>query len=157
MKKTLLSFTFLVITIFSVKAQEIADNAIGIRFSENSGIGTEITYQRGVTDNNRLEIDLGIRSDRVFRALKATGLYEWVWELDGNFNWYAGAGGGIGSWKIKDTDSSDVFIFAAGVVGVEYNFDFPLQISLDLRPELGFSNLYDGINADFGLSARYQF
>ena len=68
-----------------------------------------------------------------------------------------GWGGGLGSWNVKDTDASDTYIFVAGVVGIEYTFDFPLQVSLDFRPEIGFSDVYDGFNADFGLSARYQF
>lgn len=157
MKKLLVTICLLTTSIFTANAQDIAENAIGIRFSENSGVGAEITYQRALTDNNRLEIDLGIRGNSTFSAFKATGLYQWVWELESNFNWYAGAGAGIGSWKVKNTNNSDVFIFAAGVVGIEYNFDFPLLLALDFRPELGFSSLYDGINADFGLSARYRF
>ena len=157
MKKLILSLAFIALAIFTANAQRISENAIGIRFSENSGTGAEVTYQRGLTGNNRLEIDLGIRNNTSFNSFKATGLYEWVWRLDGNFNWYAGAGGGIGSWRDNDTDSSDVFIFGAGIIGIEYNFDFPLQVSLDLRPEIGFSDLYDGINADFGVSVRYQF
>ena len=157
MKKLFLSITLLTIGFFTANAQEISDNAIGLRFSENGGVGAEISYQRKLTESNRFEVDLGIRTTTFFSSFKATGLYEWVWQLEGDFNWYAGAGGGIGSWSVKNTDISDTFIFAAGVVGVEYNFDIPLQVSLDFRPEIGFSDLYDGFNADFGLSARYQF
>ena len=157
MKKFIIALTFLTVGLYTTQAQEMSDNTIGLRFSENGGIGAEFTYQRKLTDSNRLEVDLGLRSTRLFSVFKATGLYQWVWTLEGDFNWYAGAGGGLGSWKIKDTDFSDTFIFGAGVVGVEYNFDFPLQVSLDFRPEIGFSKLYDGLNADFGLSARYRF
>ena len=157
MKKLFLSIGFLTAFIFTSNAQEIADNAIGLRFSENSGSGFEFTYQRKLTDINRLEIDLGVRNNTAYNFFKAAGLYEWVWQLDGNFNWYAGFGGGIGNWNVKDSNSSSTFLFGAGVVGIEYNFDFPLQVSLDFRPELGFSDFYDGFNSDFGLSARYQF
>ena len=157
MKKLIILIAFLTLGLTSLTAQEFSDNAIGLRFSENGGIGTEFTYQRKLTESNRLEVDLGIRSDRTFSSFKATGLYEWVYHLDGDFNWYVGAGGGLGSWKIKNTDVSDAFIFVAGVVGVEYSFDIPLMISLDFRPEIGFSDLYDGFNADFGLAVRYQF
>jgi hypothetical protein len=24
-------------------------------------------------------------------------LYQWVWNIDGGFNWYAGVGGGLGT------------------------------------------------------------
>ena len=157
MKKLLLTIALVATGMFTANAQEIADHAIGLRFSENSGVGAEISYQMGLSDSNRLEIDLGLRGDNNYSAFKATGLYEWVLPLEGDFNWYFGAGGGIGSWRVKALDTSDAFIFGAGVVGVEYNFDIPLMISLDFRPEIGFSDLYDGFNADFGLSVRYQF
>jgi len=157
MKKIFLTICLSFIAFSTINAQEISENAIGIRFGDNNGVGAEISYQRKLTDVNRLEVDLGIRGNSSYSAFKATGLYEWVWALDGNFNWYAGAGGGLGSWNVKSTDASDTFIFGAGVVGVEYNFDIPLMVSLDFRPEIGFSDLYDGFNSDFGLSVRYQF
>ena len=157
MKKIFLTICLSFIAFSTINAQEISENAIGIRFGDNNGVGAEISYQRKLTDMNRLEVDLGIRGNSSYSAFKATGLYEWVWALDGNFNWYAGAGGGLGSWNVKSTDASDTFIFGAGVVGVEYNFDIPLMVSLDFRPEIGFSDLYDGFNSDFGLSVRYQF
>jgi len=157
MKKIFLTICLSFIAFSTINAQEISENAIGIRFGDNNGVGAEISYQRKLTDMNRLEVDLGIRGNSSYSAFKATGLYEWVWALDGSFNWYAGAGGGLGSWNVKSTDASDTFIFGAGVVGVEYNFDIPLMVSLDFRPEIGFSDLYDGFNSDFGLSVRYQF
>ncbi len=148
MKKLFLFIGFLTISALTANAQDIADNAIGIRFGDNSGFGGEISYQRKLSDSNRLEIDLGFRKGNAF---KATGLYQWVWQLENQFNWFAGAGGGIAS------ASGNSAIFAAGVVGIEYNFDIPLVISLDYRPEIGFSGFYDGFNSDLGLGLRYQF
>jgi hypothetical protein len=26
-------------------------------------------------------------------------LYQWVWNIDGGFNWYAGVGGGVGNYS----------------------------------------------------------
>ncbi len=145
-------------------AQEMADNAIGLRLSDSDGIGPGINYQRAIGDNNRLELDLGWRDGSDYNAFKLAVLYQWVWELDGNFNWYAGAGGGIGSVKIKDapqgSNDSDTFFFAAGDVGIEYNFDIPLLLSLDFRPEIGFgSDDFDTNDVDFdiALGIRYQF
>lgn len=147
MKKLFLTFG-LFLAAFTVSAQEISDNAIGVRFGDNNGFGGEISYQRKLSDSNRLEIDLGIRKGDAF---KATGLYQWVWELEDQFNWFAGFGGGIAS------ANSSTAIFGAGVVGIEYNFDIPIVISLDYRPEIGFSGFYDGFQSDFGLGIRYQF
>lgn len=148
MKKTFLFIGLLIAGILSTNAQDIADNAIGLRFGDNNGFGGEISYQMKLSDSNRLEIDLGLRKGNAFKAI---GLYQWVWALENQFNWYAGAGGGIAS------ASGSTAIVGAGVVGIEYNFDIPLVISLDYRPEIGFTGFYDGFQSDFGLGLRYQF
>jgi hypothetical protein len=31
-------------------------------------------------------------------AIKLAALYQWVWNIDGGFNWYAGVDGGLGIW-----------------------------------------------------------
>lgn len=157
MKKLFLAFGFLIFTIASINAQDISDNAIGIRLGDNDGFGAEVSFQHKMGDTNRLEINLGLRGNNNYDGFKATGLYQWVWELENNFNWYAGAGGGLGHWNVKGGDASETYFFGAGVVGIEYNFDFPLMISLDFRPEIGFGDYYDGFNSDFGLGVRYQF
>jgi len=145
-----------------LSAQDISPNAIGLRLGDSNGFGTEISYQRALSDNNRLEFDLGWRSGNNFDGFKLTGLYQWVWNLDGNFDWYAGVGGGLASFD-DDNYGSDSFIFAAGDIGIEYSFEIPLQISLDFRPEFGFGNNYDNnydnsdLDFDIGLGIRYLF
>jgi hypothetical protein len=47
--------------------------------------------------------------------------------------------------------------FIAGDIGIEYSFDFPLLLSLDFRPELGFGNFNDDLNFGIALGLRYQF
>lgn len=148
MKKIFLAIGFLTLVTTSIQAQSVSENAIGLRFGGNSGFGAEISYQRKLSTTNRLEIDLGIREGNAF---KATGLYQWVWQLESRFNWFAGFGGGIAGVRGNNG------VFAAGAVGIEYNFNIPLVISLDYRPELGFNNYYDGFNSDFGLGVRFQF
>ncbi|NQY06511.1 MAG: hypothetical protein HRT68_10095 [Flavobacteriaceae bacterium] len=144
---------------FGLSAQNISDNAIGLRFGDSDGLGVEISYQRALFSKNRLEIDLGWRNSNNVDAFKLTGLYQWVWNIDANFNWYAGAGGGIVSWSHDTVDANGTAIFIAGDVGIEYDFDIPLLISLDARPELGFGdgNQYDDLDFDIALSLRYQF
>ena len=143
-----------------VNAQEIADNAIGLRLGDSDGFGTEISYQRALGGNNRLEVDLGWRSGKNYDGFKLTGLYQWVWELDGDFNWYAGAGGGISSYSFDvpgTNDFNETFAFLAGDVGIEYSFDIPLLLSLDFRPELGFGDFNDDLDFDIALGIKYQF
>ena len=95
---------------------------------------------------------------------------EWHWYLGvgaaGGYGWYGwaydrGTGihvGGDGNWG---------FVGAAGRAGVEYDFWFPLQLSLDFRPTLG-AGLVDDLNGGaraglyydmFGLclGVRYKF
>ena len=83
-------------------AQDIADNAIGLRLGDSDGFGAEISYQRAVGgDNNRLEFDLGLRSRNKYNGdgFKLAGIYQWVWNIDGGFNWYAGPGAGLASYS----------------------------------------------------------
>ena len=158
MKKIFLFIGFLTLSFITANAQEISDNAIGLRLGDNDGFGAEISYQRKLSDNNRLEVDLGLRDNNSFDGFKATGLYQWVWQLENRFNWFAGAGGGLGHVSSKVSDASETYLFVSGVVGIEYNFDIPLMISLDYRPDIGFGDTYyDGFNSDFGLGIRYQF
>ena len=148
MKKIVFVFSLIFAATFSINAQDISDNAIGLRFGGGNGIGGEVSYQKALGSNNRLEIDLGLANE--FANFKATGLYQWVWNLENKFNWYAGAGGGIVS-------ASGTGIYAAGVVGIEYNFDAPILLSIDYRPEVGVAGGLDGLNSDVALSVRYQF
>ena len=114
-------------------------------------------------ENNRLELDLGWRNGNDYDAFKLTGLYQWVFLLDGSFNWYVGAGGGLASFDGKNNlnNDSQTSIFVAGDIGIEYNFDFPLQLSLDFRPEIYFGGDYadfrDGFGPDIALGIRYRF
>ena len=148
MKKILLTFGLLVTTILTINAQDISENAIGLRFGGGNGTGGEISYQKTLGKNNRLEINLGLANE--FADFKATGLYQWVWNLEDKFNWYAGFGGGIVS-------ADDFGIYGSGVIGIEYNFDAPILLSIDYRPEIGIAGGLDGVNSDVALSVRYQF
>lgn len=148
MKKVLVTLLFTFLSIIAINAQDISENAIGLRFGGGDGVGGEISYQRSLGNNNRLEINLGLANE--FTNFKATGLYEWVWSLEEKFNWYAGAGGGIVS-------ANGTGIYGSGVIGIEYNFDAPILVSIDYRPEIGIAGGLDGLNSNVALSVRYQF
>jgi len=111
-----------------------------------------------------LEFDLGWRDSDNVDAFKLVGLYQWVFVLEDRFNWYVGAGAGIGSFDVDNDfdnfvdDDSGTFALVAGDIGIEYNFDIPLLLSLDIRPELGFNDAYsDDLDLDIALGIRYQF
>ena len=160
---TILSVVFLFATA-TMSAQSISDHALGLRLGDSDGFGAEISYQKSIGRYNRAEFNLGWRDSREFDAFKLTGLYQWVHNLDGGFNWYYGVGGGVGSVDFEPIpngeDNDGFFVLAAGNIGVEYDFDIPLLISLDFRPELGilgFDGFDDNFDFDIALGIRYQF
>jgi len=95
-------------------------------------------------------------------------LYEIYKPITGNFNWYYGFGGSVGSYKSKAftnangarVDSySEAAISIDGIIGVEYNVpEAPIVISLDIKPYLDFIQsstikLLDPV----GFTVRYKF
>ena len=151
MKKIVLTLA-LMLSMFSALSAQVDGKAIGIRF----GYGGELSYQHPMGNANRLELDLGITQ----HGLGLNGVYQWVWDLstlaDG-FNWYAGVGLGLGSYDYGDLNNNSFSLGVLGQVGIEYNFNIPLQLSLDYRPGIfvgnGFNPSYDGIC----LAARFKF
>ena len=123
--------------------------AVGIRF----GYGVEASYQHTLGSANFIEANLGLEA---FNALNIAATYNWMiakpqWTDRGEWGFYAGVGAAVG----LDTT---LRLGAAGQVGLEYEFWFPLQLSVDIRPQLGL------INSNFGLwgwapclSVRYKF
>jgi len=145
------------------QAQNFSKNALGLRLGSNDGFGTEISYQTRLSAKNRLELDLGWRDNKYENVFKLAGIYQWVWKIDKGLNWYAGIGGGLGSWNYDDNDrinDNGAFAFLAGDLGIEYNFDFPLQLSLDIRPEFylnSASYVEDNFGPDLALGVRFTF
>ncbi|MDM9631668.1 hypothetical protein [Robiginitalea aurantiaca] len=164
MRFSSLLFILFVFACTEMSAQSISNHAIGLRLGDSDGFGAEISYQKSLTRSSRLEFDMGWRDTRNYNAFKLVGLHQWVRNLDGNFNWFYGVGGGIGNVNFNedyDTDSNGgFFLFAAGDIGIEYNFDIPLLLSVDFRPEIGiigYDGFTDNFNFDIALGIRYQF
>lgn len=156
MKKLIISAYFIILASFTF-AQQISNQTIGLRIGDNDGLGTEISYQKALQENNRLELGLAWRSNSTYNAYKLSGTYQWVWDLSSDFKWYAGAGAGLGSLNIKNNKSGDdgFFVLANGVIGIEYVFEIPLLLSLDARPELGLANYDNDFGLDIALGIRY--
>ena len=167
MKKYLITGIIVLVASVSMNAQDISKNALGLRLGDSGGFGTEITYQRALGNSTRLELDLGWRKRKDFNnkgydddAIKLAALYQWVMNIDGGFNWYVGVGGGLGTYGYDlDNDRyNDTFAFAAGDIGIEYNFPIPILISLDFRPEFGGSGYYkNNYGSDIALAVKFQF
>ena len=164
MKKFLFTVCYIACLGFQSQAQTISEHALGLRFGGNNGYGAEVSYQRALGSNNRLELDLGWRNNKNFDAYKMTALYQWVWNIEGGFNWYVGLGGGVGSVSYDNRfnnddfdDDDEFFLFGAGNIGIEYNFNIPLLIALDFRPEIGSGRYNNDLDFDIALALRYQF
>ena len=168
MKKVILSIFMLMGLTFSLQAQEtVSKNAIGLRLGDNDGFGGEVSYQRRIFKSNRLEFDLGWRNSKHVDAVKLAGLYQWFWNIDKGFYWYAGVGGGVGSWRYDynlpnnaDYNDNGVILFAAGDIGIEYNFKIPIQVAVDFRPEVYVNSgdyREDSFGPDVAISIRYKF
>ena len=122
MKKLFVLFVVVFTTCSMAMAQP---RAIGVRL----GLGGEASYQHSL-GSNMLQADVGLFG---WWGIEAAVTYNWLFPIGaGNWNWYAGVGGGAGfSWWGYG------FFGAAGMLGIEYNFGIPLQLSLDYRPIIG--------------------
>ena len=161
MKKLLIILMLLIGSIQFINAQYVSDNSLGLRFGDNDGLGGELTYQRKITRYNRIELNLGYRNHKNYDAFKFTGIYQWIWTIDERLNGYVGLGAGLGSWSYSkgfNNNDDGIFINADGNIGIEYNFEAPLLISLDFRPEFELLGNYGrDPDLDIAMSFRYQF
>lgn len=129
--------------------------AIGLR----AGWGAELSYQHDL-GGNFIQADLGLNT---FNAINVTAVYNFMiarpqWTEEGEWGFYAGPGAGVGmSFGTKDSEGY-FHVAVAGMVGLEYTFWFPLQISLDVKPAIGFGidhGLHWGLMPALGV--RYRF
>ena len=131
--------------------------AIGIR-------GGEISYQHDF-GKDFLEVDGGLGFGYGTSGnlnIGATGIYNFMiaqpqWTDRGEWGFYAGPGATVGLGMGENDNFLN--ISAAGMVGLEYTFWFPLQLSLDFRQHLGIGfgghGLYNMSSICLGI--RYRF
>ncbi len=152
MKKLFLAFALLM-TVTLVAEAQTNDKAIGIR----GGWGTELSYQQPLSGATRLEVDLGLPGWK-YSGIVLTGVHQWLWNIDGGLDWYAGLGAQVGSIRWDKGETTGIGLGLAGQLGIEYNFPIPLQLSLDWRPTWyvvpsGKPFGYEGV----ALGLRYRF
>ena len=76
MKKILLTVAIALGGFAMMNAQEISKNAIGLRLGDGDGFGAEVSYQRAVGDDNRLEFVLGIRDGKNFDGFSGADCFQ---------------------------------------------------------------------------------
>lgn len=184
MKRRIFSIVIVIaLTFGAVMAQP---KAIGARL----GYNFELSYQHQ-TENGMVEIDAGyspfitqkgvfidedgdlnVRKYR-YECIQAVIFYDWLMNIVSDFNWYVGIGAGV-TWGIGDFFDSPHYdrkgnlvtyrrlgLPIGGQIGMEYNFQFPLTLSLDWRPMVNVFGINQGDYyshlLSFALGLRYQF
>lgn len=161
MKKSILLVA--VLALVSVATAVAQPRAVGV----NLGTGNGISYQHSLGEANMLDVavnvPLQIGGESVGFGIGGIVTYDWInpfgtaipWEYQGQWNWYLGVGGSAGAYGIFSKETPNYwYAGVAGHVGVEYQFWFPLQLSLDIRPTFGVDNTKDKV--DFGLAGLYN-
>jgi hypothetical protein len=152
--KRLLLFIAL-ISMGLIAGAQVSSNALGARlYGGDNFSGAELSFQKGLNDRNRLELDasFGFKSDNSRVAL--FGIYHWVWKIVGGFNWYMGPGASL-MYDNYD-DNGYVNVGVGGQIGIEYKFrDLPIQVSLDARPMWDFLGDVNGLGWGGALGLRY--
>jgi len=153
MKKILLSFALICLGVFATA--QVSPYALGVRlYGGDNFNGAELSFQKGLTERNRLELDasFGFKSDNTRIAL--VGIYHWDWHIIGGFRWYIGPGAMVSYDSYEG--SSYVNVGLGGQLGIEYKFKgLPLLVSLDGRPMWDFLGDVNGVGWGAALGLRY--
>ena len=159
MKKSLILAAILAVV--SVATAVAQPRAIGA----NLGGTFDVSYQHSLGEANMIDLSVNIPWIDGF-GIGASATYDWInpfgtsipWNYQGSWNWSLGVGAGAGIYGFS---SPDIYVGAVGHVGVSYDFWFPLQLSIDWRPNLGWkfgSNDYNTGGLYYGgIGVRYLF
>lgn len=163
MKRTVKIFAVAVVALIGFATVSYAQpRAIGL----NLGYGASLSYQHNLGEANMIDLAVEVPG---FAGIGATCTYDWInpfntqipWDNKGEWNWAMGVGAGAG---MAGWNGVAGYAGVVGHVGVAYDFWFPLELSLDWRPNFGVGfgkdfvefnpgGLYYGIQ----LGVRYTF
>jgi len=127
--------------------------AIGGRLGTSVGV----SYQHQIGKRTMIQADIDLL-EYAYRGVQGTVTFNWIvplksWEA-ANWNMIAGVGVGGGyewnPWEMwyrwNSWSRSGGFVGVAGMIGLEWNFKFPLQLSVEYRPLIGTRlHIYDNI------------
>ena len=157
-----------ILAIVSVGMAVAQPRAIGL----NLGSGVGLSYQHSLGEANMLDVAASIPVLVDGFGIGGIVTYDWInpfgkvipWDYEGTWNWYLGVGAAGGMYGLFSSEAPNVWhAGVAGHAGIEYQFWFPLQLSLDYRPTIGvagnngigfdLNGLFNGIS----LGVRYLF
>lgn len=165
MKKILLVAIMAIASVAYVNAQP---RAVGV----NLGAWSSFSYQHGFGESNMLDLAANV----ILPINSGVGVgghvtYDWIdpfnapvpWNNKGEWHWYMGVGGSGGFVFPMNNYAGWWYAGVAGHIGIEYDFWFPFQLSLDWRPSIGIAG-NDGIKFNLPglwggiqLGVRYKF
>ena len=158
MKKILL---IAIMAITSVAYAAAQPRAIGANLGGNIGF----SYQHGFGEANMLDVavytPISVGRAAVW-GLSGIVTYDWIdpfnapvpWNDKGEWHWYMGVGGAGGYFF--GTQSG--YVGVAGHIGLEYDFWFPFQLSIDWRPVIGVGLVggNGGLGVGFNTGGLYE-
>jgi hypothetical protein len=156
--KKFLFFTLVIFCMSNYLDAQVNPHAIGLRFGGNGDINAvELSYQKGFSELNRLELDLGFGGNSHHSRAFLAGIYHWDWNITEGLNWYIGPGAGLGYYSYDESEDY-INIALGGQIGLEYDFntlDAPILLSLDARPMWDFVGDNSGLGWGIALGVRY--
>ena len=132
----------------------------------NLGGSLGFSYQHGFGEANMLDVavytPIAVGQGSIW-GLSGIVTYDWIdpfnapvpWNEKGEWHWYMGVGG-AGGYFFGTTFG---YVGVAGHIGIEYDFWFPLQLSVDWRPVIGvglLGNGKDGVGVGFNTGGLYE-
>ena len=154
-------YLFIAVLAVASLAAYAQPRAVGVRL----GYGAQVSYEHQL-GQNMVSLEVGVPG---FARLEAACTYDWIdpfgatvpWNEKGEWHWYMGVGGAFQTSWVADGSG---FVGAAGRFGIEYDFWFPLQLSLDWRPNVGVGFAKEAVAFNLGglyygiqLGVRYRF
>jgi len=136
---------------------QVNPHAFGLRLGGGSYKTGELSYQQGIGETNRFELDLGSGSAKNHNRFYLAGIYQWNWNITSALNWYIGPGASVGIYSYND-NASFINIAIGGQIGLEYDFSksgVPILLSLDTRPMWDFLGDNPGLGWGAALGIRY--
>ncbi len=108
----------------------------------NLGGWVGFSYQHGLGNGNMVDLAASVWPIGAI-GVSIQGTYDWVnpfntqipWNEKGEWNWAMGVG--LGGGVIIGEGLFGGHVGVAGHIGVAYDFWFPLELSIDWRPEIG--------------------
>jgi hypothetical protein len=154
-----LFFTLVIVLIGLTASAQVNPHAIGLRFGGGSAFGGEISYQQGMGNANRLELDLGFGGNSEHNRMYLAGIYHWDWNITEGLNWFVGPGASVGLYHYADSDGY-LNLAVGGQIGLEYDFNtlsVPILLSIDARPMWDLLGDNAGLGWGAALGVRYTF